>query len=112
MKLKILFIIIILFTINLILLFQNVELKKRIKNNLWISQTPFLQIITVPDFVLYDLKGIEFTSQEILYSAPYLVFIFFSLDDCITCQIEKELLLKINNKDNSDTPTRQAAGHL
>lgn len=89
-------IIILQVVINFLLLYKNYSLKKQIKEDIDILRNPTLQIKSVPDFILYDLNGVRYSSQEILSNSPYTLLVFFSPADCASCLYEKELWKRIS----------------
>lgn len=91
-------IIILLIVINFLLLNKNYILKKQIKEGIDTLRNNSIQIESIPNFILYDLNGLKYSSKEISSSSPYTLLVFFSLTDCATCLGEKDLWNKISEQ--------------
>jgi len=91
-------IIILLVIINFLLLYKNYILRKQIKEYTDISRNLSLQVETIPNFVLYDLNGVRYSSEEISRNSPYTLLVFFSPIDCAPCLEEKDLWNRISEE--------------
>lgn len=89
-------IIILLGLINFIFFYyKNIHSKKTAKVNAASSKNPCLPIKYIPDFVLWDLNDMSYSSQDILKDSGYILLVFFSIYDCALCLYEMELWKRI-----------------
>jgi peroxiredoxin len=98
LKVRIKYLIIILIFLliaNLFFLSKNYFLKKQTKENFDITRKHYLVINSAPNFVLNDLDGFRYSSEEILRNSPHTLLIFFSPLDCRPCMEEMNLWQRI-----------------
>ncbi len=84
-------IIIILVILNAILLYQNHQLKKGYLEEAVITKWGKLKY-----FSLQDFDGRYYTTENIISEKDYTLFIFFSLSDCPSCLMEKNVWEEIH----------------
>ncbi len=99
MKTKYLIILIFfLFVLNLMLLLRIASLSQLSKSNR--VRTNPISINSIPFFILNDLHGKFFSSNDITNDSSYILLIFFSLKDCPSCILEYRLWNKIHEIKN------------
>ncbi|MDI6786448.1 MAG: redoxin domain-containing protein [bacterium] len=84
-------IIIILLILNAALLYQNYQLKKDYTEEVVIKKGSKLKY-----FSLQDIDGKHYTSENIISENDYTLFILFSLSDCPSCLMEKNVWEEIH----------------
>lgn len=89
MKFRYLIAIIIVLIINNFLISYKYHLLK--KQNNYYSTHNLISVEYLPEFSLYDLKGVKYTLENITKRNNFTLFIFFSPTDCISCLAEKKL---------------------
>ncbi|MEW6455562.1 MAG: hypothetical protein AB1410_02445 [Acidobacteriota bacterium] len=82
---------------NLFFLSKN-YFQKQNKDDFDIKRKSYLMIKFTPNFVLNDLNGIRYSSEEILRNSPYTLLAFFSPLDCSPCLEETNLWQRISEE--------------
>jgi peroxiredoxin len=81
--------------VNAVLIIQNISLKNVLEKGK-IDNSNTLIVREVPEFFLYDGDGVEYNSFEMFNSSKCKVFIFFSVSDCASCLLSRDLLRRIS----------------